>query len=71
MLLCVGALGCTFLDSGIGAIHRWIRLGPLALNAAFAFVPVALIGMDPVSYTHLDVYKRQQLHLLQRGDSLS
>lgn len=46
MLLCVGALGCTFLDSGIGAIHRWIRLGPLALNAAFAFVPVALIGMD-------------------------
>ena len=46
MLLCVGALGCTFLDSGIGAIHRWIRLGPLALNAAFAFVPVALIGMN-------------------------
>lgn len=46
MLLCAGALGCTFLDSGIGAIHRWIRLGPLALNAAFAFVPVALIGMD-------------------------
>ena len=46
MLLCAGALGCTFLDSGIGDIHRWIRLGPLALNAAFAFVPVALIGMD-------------------------
>lgn len=46
MLLCAGLLLCTFLDAGLQGVHRWIRLGPLALNAAFLAVPAALIGLD-------------------------
>lgn len=46
ILVCAGALCCTFLNSGIDGVHRWIRLGSLSLNAAFIFVPIALGGID-------------------------
>lgn len=35
-----------FLQEGIGGIHRWIRLGPISLNAAFLSVPILLILID-------------------------
>ncbi len=46
VIICVAALCCTFFDSGTGGVHRWIRLGPVAVNAAFIFIPVALAGTD-------------------------
>ena len=41
------ALICaTFLFPGTDGVHRWVRLGPLSLNAAFLCVPVFLLGLD-------------------------
>ena len=41
--------------------------GTLALTAASYFEDITLtIGLTPVSYTHLDVYKRQVLHVICR-----
>lgn len=38
---------CTpFLQEGIGGIHRWVRIGPITVNAAFLSVPVLLISID-------------------------
>ena len=39
--------------------HNSCRNCPALLHAAADFELVALPGMEPVSYTHLDVYKRQ------------
>ncbi|MDY2658141.1 MAG: hypothetical protein SOV75_14175 [Candidatus Limiplasma sp.] len=46
VIACAAALCCTFFDSGTGGVHRWIRLGPVAVNVAFVFIPVALAGTD-------------------------
>lgn len=40
--LCVAVLCCTFAGPGMEGVHRWIRLGPVSLNAAFLCVPVVL-----------------------------
>ena len=40
--LCVAVLCCTFAGPGMEGVHRWIRLGPVSLNAAFLCVPVML-----------------------------
>ena len=37
--------------------------------AGAGFREVVLVGINPVSYTHLDVYKRQRLHCLQTAVS--
>ena len=42
MALCVAVLCCTFAGPGMEGVHRWIRLGPVSLNAAFLCVPVML-----------------------------
>ena len=47
-----------FLIKNIGSITGGLHHGFLVLTDAFK--PL-LIGLVPVSYTHLDVYKRQHL----------
>ena len=37
-------------------------IGQRLVEIAFALVPVIGDGLEPVSYTHLDVYKRQVQH---------
>lgn len=46
LFLSLCGLCCSFAFSGIGGVHRWIEIGPLSLNAAFIFLPIALIAMD-------------------------
>ncbi len=35
----------TFVDSGIGGVHRWVSLGPIKLYLSSIFVPVLLIEL--------------------------
>ena len=37
-----------------------LRMAQMGVLTAIAIVLVALVRIPPVSYTHLDVYKRQQ-----------
>ncbi len=39
------AIGATLLFPGIDSVQRWLRIGPFALNAAMAFIPVVLLGI--------------------------
>ena len=48
-------MGCLLYTSGL-AIHMW-----LTADFLVAFDQIALDHYTPVSYTHLDVYKRQPL----------
>ena len=45
-------------------VRRMEALGIVLLVLALA-LSFALVSFDPVSYTHLDVYKRQNLTLLE------
>ena len=46
----------------------WTLLEPLLTTMVLAFVFGELLGNShPVSYTHLDVYKRQQSHECRNG----
>ena len=50
----------SFCFDGIEGVHRWVYIGPLALNVAFILLPVLLINIYHLSQNgYLDVYKRQ------------
>ena len=59
------ALDTTILNTAVPAIARALNVAPLSMKAVLAsytlslavFIPVS--GWMAVSYTHLDVYKRQ------------
>ncbi len=35
----------TFIDTGIGGVHRWVSLGPIRLYISSIFVPALIIGL--------------------------
>lgn len=43
--IALATLACTFFAPGIEGVHRWIKIGPLFLNASMAFAPVILFGI--------------------------
>jgi cell division protein FtsW (lipid II flippase) len=43
--LALGVVACSFLSPGIEGVHRWIKIGPLFLNASMAFSPLILYGI--------------------------
>jgi hypothetical protein len=45
MLGAILLLAGTFLDSGIGGVHRWIRLGPAVLYSAAIAAPLLIIAL--------------------------
>ena len=61
MLVAVAALGLAFYFARLGELRtlNWL------LSTLLPYVVFALIVVFPVSYTHLDVYKR---HILDRFD---
>ncbi len=46
VFLSIGGLLWTFANPGLEGVHRWIKIGPVSINGAFIFLPVALITMD-------------------------
>ena len=62
--LAVAAVMAVVEVASFGLITMWFVIGALAAFAA------NLLGADPVSYTHLDVYKRQVLLRPLRGAAL-
>ena len=49
-----------------GSISTAVRHIPIGIR--ISSTPIQLIGITPVSYTHLDVYKRQFIHILDLQD---
>jgi hypothetical protein len=47
LLACVSAIliATTLISPGISGVHRWLKLGPLFLNASMAFGPLILHGI--------------------------
>jgi hypothetical protein len=43
--LALAAVAATLLGPGADGVHRWLRLGPLHLNASAALVPWLLLGL--------------------------
>ena len=50
LFLSLCGLCCSFAFSGTGGVHRWIEIGPLSLNVAFIFLPIALIAVTPMVF---------------------
>ena len=57
------------VPTDIGASKRGASMGPEALRVAGLLEAIAARGVDAVSYTHLDVYKRQGQSLAQAGQA--
>ena len=55
-------LGCVIGGAGAGWVGQVLGRKRGMLLAAFLFL-ISAIGSAPVSYTHLDVYKRQSLYI--------
>ncbi|MFB7140385.1 FtsW/RodA/SpoVE family cell cycle protein [Gottfriedia sp. NPDC056225] len=36
----------TFFDGGLQGVHRWLAIGPVRINIAFAFVPLLIIHLS-------------------------
>ncbi|WP_043429722.1 hypothetical protein [Cystobacter fuscus] len=49
LLLVPAAIAATFLDGGLSGVHRWIRLGPVRLNAAELLLPVGLVAWSSLA----------------------
>lgn len=45
MLLSVGGLLWTFASPALDGVHRWVEIGPVSLNGAFIFLPMALVAI--------------------------
>ena len=45
MLLSVGGLLWTFASPPLNGVHRWVEIGPVSLNGAFIFLPIALVAI--------------------------
>ena len=48
---------------GVDEVGRGAIAGPVAVGVHATFAPAVSLQIPPVSYTHLDVYKRQVLQL--------
>ena len=51
------SLDTTILSTGVPAIAAALHVGPLSMKSV-----LASYTLSPVSYTHLDVYKRQRIN---------
>ena len=54
-------------NAGIAALAECVPIGAMEFDKLVSFatdnaIDFTIIGMDAVSYTHLDVYKRQRLY---------
>ena len=49
-----------YLSPVVTIVASWLLLGDPVLPMALLGAALTLVGLVPVSYTHLDVYKRQQ-----------
>ena len=43
--IAVAALAAVFLFPDVDGVHRWLDLGPLAVNAAALFLPITIVAM--------------------------
>ena len=55
--------GILTLGNYLGALKNWVSLQE-EYNCVYCVVNMHAITVYPVSYTHLDVYKRQVLYLM-------
>jgi len=59
-------LAATFAFAGIDGVHRWIRIGPIGLNASMAFAPILLAAVALRGRSGMIVFLGATvLHLLQ------
>src|SRR5213083_2892417 len=48
IVVCLGALACTILNTGEMGVHRWINVGPLHINVAALVLPLLLVALAAV-----------------------